>query len=86
MTTTRTHRLTTIAVIIYAIIGLMGVSLFTVNVSYLKDIVLLDGEKPIMLISNLGIMSVLLGIAGVIMFVLIGKILTSDKMIENVGS
>lgn len=80
MTTTRTHRLTTIAVIIYAIIGLMGVSLFTVNVSYLKDIVLLDGEKPIMLMSNLGIMSVLLGIAGIMVFALIGKIITSDKI------
>lgn len=80
MTTTRNHRLTTIAVIIYMIIGLMGVSLFTINMSYLKDIVLLDGEKPIMLISNLGIMSVLLGIAGVMIFVIIGKIIINDKI------
>ena len=80
MTTTRNHRLTTLAVIVYMIIGLMGISLFTVDVSYLKDIVLLDGEKPIMLMSNLGIMSVLLGIVGVMMFVLIGKIITSNKI------
>ncbi len=80
MTTTRNHRLTTIAVIIYMIIGLMGVSLFTINVSYLKDIVLLDGEKPIMLMSNLGIMSVLLGIAGVMIFVIMGKIIINDKI------
>jgi uncharacterized membrane protein YuzA (DUF378 family) len=80
MTTTRNHRLTTLAVIVYMIIGLMGISLFTVDVSYLKDIVLLDGEKPIMLMSNLGIMSVLLGIVGVMMFVLIGKIIISDRI------
>ena len=80
MTTTRNHRLTTLAVIVYMIIGLMGISLFTVDVSCLKDIVLLDGEKPIMLMSNLGIMSVLLGIVGVMMFVLIGKIITSNKI------
>lgn len=80
MTTTRNHRLTTIAVIIYMIIGLMGVSLFTINVSYLKDIVLLDGEKPIMLMSNLGIMSVLLGVAGVMIFVIMGKIIINDKI------
>ena len=80
MTTTRTHRLTTIAVFIYMIIGLMMVSLFTVNVSYLKDIVLLDGEKPIMLMSNLGIMSVLLGIVAVGIFGLVVKIIMNDKI------
>lgn len=80
MNTTRTRLLIAIIVIVCMIIELMGISLFFVNVSYLKDIVLLDGEKPIMLMSNLGIMSVLLGIAGIMVFALIGKIITSNKI------
>lgn len=80
MNTTRTRLLIAIIVIVCMIIELMGISLFFVNISYLKDIVLLDGEKPIMLMSNLGIMSVLLGIAGIMVFALIGKIITSDKI------
>jgi hypothetical protein len=46
----------------------------------LQEVVLLNGEKPVMLLSNVGIMSVLLGMVAVGMFALIVKLITSDSI------
>lgn len=46
----------------------------------LWNVVLLDGEKPVMLMSNLGIMFMLLMGCGVIAFSLIVKIIFNDTI------
>lgn len=46
----------------------------------LQDVVLLNGEKPVMLLSNVGIMSVLLGMVAVGMLALIVKLIASDTL------
>ncbi len=46
----------------------------------LQDVVLLNGEKPVMLLSNVGIMSVLLGMVAVGMLTLIVKLIASDTL------
>jgi len=50
------------------------------QMTQLQDVVLLNGEKPVMLLSNVGIMSVLLGMVAVGMFALIVKLITSDSL------
>ena len=46
----------------------------------LQEVVLLNGEKPVMLLSNLGIMSVMLGMVAVGMFALVVKLIASDSI------
>ena len=50
------------------------------QMTQLQDVVLLNGEKPVMLLSNVGIMSVLLGMVAVGMFALIVKLIASDSL------